>query len=187
VPKKDLDAPGDNQSVRALVVVIAAAAFASLASSARGEPAVRPPTCSAADTRHDASLSAPRTGHPVYLRWCGRAQATVVFAGRRYVIRGGHCSSPTQGTLSGVAIGLVANPPAPAIGRGLVFDFHGVVTRARAVRIKDSEIEVPGVRIAASGTVTVGAGLKKGTFKLFGRTAAGPTGKNVSGSFTCGR
>jgi hypothetical protein len=102
-------------------------------------------------------------------------------------MRGGHCSRPTQGTLSGVAIGLIANPPAPAIGRGLVFDFHGVVTRPRTVRIKDSEIEVPGVRIAASGTVTVSAGLNKGTFKLFGRTAAGPTGKNVSGSFTCGR
>jgi len=123
----------------------------------------------------------------VYLRWCGRAQATVLFAGRRYAIRGGHCSSPTQGTLTGVAIGLVANPPAPAIGRGLVFDFHGPVSRARTVRIKDSEIEVPGVRIAASGTVTVSAELNKGTFKLFGRTAAGPTGKNVSGSFTCGR
>jgi hypothetical protein len=60
------------------------------------------------------------------------------------------------------------------------------VTRPGPVTIDDSEIEIPGIRVAASGTVTVGKRLRGGTFNLYGRDASGPTGVNVTGTWTCG-
>jgi hypothetical protein len=53
------------------------------------------------------------------------------------------------------------------------------------VTIDDSEIEVPGERVAASGTVVVSDDLSRGWFSLYGRDASGPTGPLVSGSWRC--
>jgi len=54
------------------------------------------------------------------------------------------------------------------------------------MRIDDSEFEVPGRRVAASGTVILSKGLKGGTFTLYCRTALGPAGARLRGSWTCG-
>jgi hypothetical protein len=54
------------------------------------------------------------------------------------------------------------------------------------VQIDDSEIEVAGTRVGASGTVLVGERLKGGSFFLYGRTASGPTGITLAGTWTCG-
>ena len=42
------------------------------------------------------------------------------------------------------------------------------------------------MRVAASGTVILGKGLRGGTFTVYGRTASGPTGVRLSGSWHCG-
>jgi hypothetical protein len=90
--------------------------------------------------------------------------------------------------LEGFYIGLLTNPPATPSGAVAVpyVGPVGRVTRPGPVTIDDSEIEVPGIRVAASGTVIVGKGLKGGSFFLYGRDASGPTGVTVTGSWTCG-
>jgi hypothetical protein len=45
---------------------------------------------------------------------------------------------------------------------------------------------VPGIRVAASGTVLVNEALKGGSFFLYGRDASGPTGVTLTGTWTCG-
>jgi hypothetical protein len=150
-----------------------------------------PPTCSAADTRRHAILTVkdPSTHEPLYIRYCGRARAVVQFEGKSYPIKGGFClrgyRAHGERTLQGVAIGLLANPPARP-GRDVSFWWLPAAIRAGPIAIDDSEIEVPGNRIAASGIVIVGPRLAGGRFTLDGRTAAGPTGKHVTGSWTCG-
>ena len=150
-----------------------------------------PPTCSAVDTRRHAMLTVkdPSTHEWLYIRYCGRARAVVQFEGKSYPIRGGSCfrgyRAHGERTLQGVAIGLLANPPARP-GRTVNFWWVPAAIRAGPIAIDDSEIEVPGNRIAASGIVVVGPRLAGGRFTLDGRTAAGPTGKHVTGSWTCG-
>jgi|SRR4249919_2250423 len=145
-----------------------------------------PPRCSAADTRRNAFL-----WNSLYSRFCGPARAVVHLNGKTYRIRGGHClprRSPRTKTkrrrLNGMEIGLLADSPAPA-GRGISL-IHWMATQPRPVTIEDSEIEVPGTRVAASGTIIVGKGLKGGTFSLYSRDASGPTGVTLTGSWTCG-
>jgi len=60
------------------------------------------------------------------------------------------------------------------------------VTQPGPVQIDDSEIEVAGTRVAASGTVLSGERLKGGSFFLYGRTASGPTGITLAGTWSCG-
>jgi hypothetical protein len=157
-----------------------------------------PPKCSAADTRREAVLTSPLTGDPVYIRACGRARATVrVNDGQPYLIRGGFCvphekarrsKKSKRRALQGFYIGVLSNPPGEPSGAAAV-PFLGSttpVTRPGRVTIDDSEFEVPGIRVAASGTVTVGRLLRGGTFNLYGRDASGPTGVKVTGSWTCG-
>lgn len=117
--------------------------------------------------------------------------------GRVYRIRGGHCrrqrlAYPEQERsnrlFGGIEIGLIANPPARP-GLGVIFWWDPPSTRPGRVTIDDSEIEVPGKRVASSGTVIVGKKLHVGDvgwFSLYGRTAAGPTGDRVTGSWACG-
>jgi hypothetical protein len=171
-----------------------------LDSSATGAAAPAPPICSAEDTRRKALLRTPG-----YFRFCGPARAVVyvtrIGPGFRavtetYRIRGGWCwprRSEHQKTprrrFGGVSIGLIANPPEPP-GRAVDFRFYGKrgetpVTHGRAVTIDDSEIEVPGTRVAGSGVVVVGKKLNGGWFSLSGRDASGPTGQLVSGSWSC--
>jgi hypothetical protein len=84
----------------------------------------------------------------------------------------------------GISIGLIRDPPA-APGRGISL-VRLEATRPGPVSIGDSEIEVGGMRVAASGTVTIGKELKGGVFSLYGRDASGPTGVTLTGSWTCG-
>jgi hypothetical protein len=60
------------------------------------------------------------------------------------------------------------------------------VTHGQPITIDDSEIEIPGKRVAASGTVIANKSLDRGWFSLYGRDASGPTGPLVSGTWTCG-
>jgi hypothetical protein len=161
-----------------------------------GPDSLTPPQCSAADTKQQKTLLVPSTGNPVYIRYCGPARALVRVKGRAYRIRGGRCIRGALGApkrtskriFAGIAIGLIANPPARP-GLGISFWWDPPSTRPRRVTIDDSEIEVPGRRIAASGAVVVGRKRNVGdvgTFRLYGRTGAGPTGDRVTGSWTCG-
>jgi hypothetical protein len=85
--------------------------------------------------------------------------------------------------LRGVGIGLVTNKPA-APGRGILLG-RWAVTHPGALTVDDSEIELSGMRVGASGTATVSKGLKGGTLSLHGRDNA-PTGVTITGSWTCG-
>jgi hypothetical protein len=145
-----------------------------------------PPSCSAADTRHNALLV-----ETPYLRFCGPARAVVYLNGTTYRIRGGYCvprravrARTPRKRFGGIAIGLVADPPAPP-GLGADFRLRPPVTHGQPITIGDSEIEVPGTRVAASGTVVVDNDLNGGWFSLYGRDASGPTGPLVSGSWKC--
>jgi hypothetical protein len=77
-----------------------------------------------------------------------------------------------------VEIGLTTNPPA-APGRGFSLRLP---PREGRTMITDSEFEVSGRRVAAVGTVIVGAGLKDGTFTLHSRDEA----VHLTGSWACG-
>jgi hypothetical protein len=158
-----------------------------------GPVSLTPRQCSAADTKQQKTLVLPSTGNPVYFRYCGPARALVRVNGRAYRIRGGRCIGDALGVpkrtsnrIAAIAIGLLAPPPArPRLG--IVFWWDPPSTRQRRVTIHESEIEVPGRRIAASGAVIVGRNVGDvGTFRLYGRAGAGPTGDRVTGSWTCG-
>jgi hypothetical protein len=148
-----------------------------------------PPLCSASDGRRSATLQVPALGSTEAMRFCGPASASIRLNGKRYRIEGGHCfygRPPYKRTiLSGVAIGLITNPPKrPGLGISLFWD--PPVTRAGSLVIDDSEIELNGMRIAASGQVYVAGGLRAGSFRLYGRDASGLTGPRLRGSWTCG-
>ena len=112
-----------------------------------------------------------------------------ILNGTTYRIRDGHCyplrsSRTTRRLLTEIAIGLIRDPPA-APGQGIWF-VRLQATRPGPVSIDDSEIEVPGIRVAGSGTILVNEGLKGGSFFLYGRDASGPTGVTLTGTWTCG-
>jgi hypothetical protein len=86
--------------------------------------------------------------------------------------------------LGGIFIGLIVSPPSSP-GLGVEFPWEPSVTHGQPITIDDSEIEVPGQRVAASGTVVVNKQLNGGWFSLYGRDASGPTGPLVSGSWAC--
>jgi hypothetical protein len=162
--------------------------IAALTTAAASQP---PPRCSDAATRGNAVMSVGRGYHdaPLYLRFCGPARAVVSMNGRSYSFRGGHClragtPGATAGGLQeeGFVIGLITNTPA-APGRGISIQWQRRATRR--VHFDDSEVEVAGTRVAASGTVTVRSGRQGGTFTLHGRNASGPTGVSLSGTWTC--
>jgi hypothetical protein len=149
-------------------------------------PPPGPPRCSAADTRHNAILRANG-----YQRFCGPARAVVYLNGKTYRVQGGFCL-PRQSTLEkarrrfgGISIGFFPAKAGLPPGRGVDFWWLPPSTRAQATTIDDSEIEVPGTAVAASGIVVVGKKLKGGWFSLYGRDGSGPTGPLVSGSWTC--
>ena len=59
--------------------------------------------------------------------------------------------------------------------------------RSGRVSVIDGQLElVPGIRVAISGAAVVTMGRDGGTFTLFGRSAAGPTGSRFTGTRTCG-
>jgi hypothetical protein len=151
-----------------------------------------PPRCSSDDTAQQKTLTKPepKAGQwPIYIRFCGPARARVRVNGHTYEMRGGRCyrgsgAQESKGGLSGIGIGFIANEPARP-GLGISFFWIPPLTQAGLVAIDDSEIEVPGLRVAASGSAVVAKGLSSGSFKLYGRTAAGPTGDRVNGSWNC--
>jgi hypothetical protein len=164
--------------------------------SSVGRPSLAPPPCSALDTKEQKNVYAPSRGNPVYIRHCGPARALVRLNGRAYRIRGGHCRRQALGRhtqrsnrlFGGIEIGFIANEPARP-GLGIDFWWDPPSTMPGRVTIDDSEIEIPGKRVAASGTVIVGRKLSVGDvgwFSLYGRTADGPTGDRVTGSWACG-
>jgi hypothetical protein len=116
----------------------------------------------------------------------GSARVVVIARGVTYVIQGGlgGCSRP------------LGNPPLRWIGAGsftpLAKRHKGASVvlspgdRAGRVKVIDGQLElVPGIRVALSGTAVVSSGLNAGTFKVYGRTANGPTGSWFTGSWTC--
>jgi hypothetical protein len=177
------------------VLVVMSAVLLVLTGWTSGSASPAPPRCSAADTRRNALLHVddPANGQPLYLRYCGPARAVVYLKGKSYRIQGGYCIPPKRSTgtkkprrrLDGIAIGLITNAPALP-GRGVAFFWEPPVARGGPISIDDSEIEVAGTRVAASGTVVVRERLTGGWFSLYGRDGSGPTGPLVSGSWTCG-
>ncbi len=184
----------DSQAMKRAPLFLLCSAVVLSTASTTGGAAVRltPPQCSAADTMRSRTLWASSYGQPVFIRFCGHARADVRVNGKLFRIRGGKCFGrgsrpwrPDRRELSGIAVGFIANRPASP-GLGITFFWRPAFTRPARVRIDDSEIEFGGGRIAASGTVVVGPRLRSGTFRLYGRTAAGPTGEHVTGRWTCG-
>jgi hypothetical protein len=173
---------------RALVIVCMFTLTLFLMSSTSHGSTVKPPTCSSADTRRNATLLAPSPTAAIYLRFCGPARAVLRIGTSRYVIKGGHCvrgtNLPTAGPrLGGIAIGLISDAPKP--GRGILLWWDPPFTNVGRLQIDDSEIEIAEMRVAASGTVIVGEDLNSGRFLLYGRDASGPTGPLVRGSWSC--
>jgi hypothetical protein len=122
------------------------------------------------------------------LRFCGPARARVRVNRRAYDMRGGLCSlgpGAQASKLMGIGIGLIANKPARP-GFRVTFFWISPSTDADLVAIDDSEIEVPGRRVAASLSATVAKSLNSGSFRLYGRTESGLTGDLVTGTWTCG-
>ena len=155
--------------------------------------ALTPPRCSPTDTKHQKTLTKPepRNGQlPIYFRFCGPARALMRVNGRAYRVQGGSCyrglrTQASTRRLMGIGIGLIANKPARP-GFGITFFWVPPSTHAALVAIDDSEIEVPGRRVPASGSVTVAKSLNSGSFRLYGRTESGLTGDRVTGTWTCG-
>ena len=171
-------------AVVGVVVVLGATGWASGAGSS-GRSSTTPLKCSPADTRAQRVL---RNG--VSTRYCGRARAVVYVNGETYRISGGLCyprqrRGARRHRFEGVAVGLYAAPPA-----GLSFTTGGLtpggVTRPGPIWIPDTETEVAGKLIVASGVLVLNGKLNGGWFSLYGRDASGPTGPLVSGSWTCG-
>lgn len=160
-----------------------------------GPGSLTPPRCSQADTSHQKALVVPSTGTPVHLRFCGPAHIQFSVNGRAYRVEGGRCVRDRRGLpheragtrrLAGIDIGLITNRPKPP-GLGVSIWWTPVITTGGGrSRVYDSEIEVPGRRVAASGTVVAGKNLNGGSFTLYGRTADGPTGDDVTGTWKCG-
>jgi len=153
----------------ASLVVVAPSAFSA---GARGAlPAPR--QCSAADSSRHSVLSVPTPGlpggHPLYVRFCGPAEADVRVHGKTFEIRGGACED-TQG-YERIGIGLHAFADAPT-ARWMAF----ASSTAPAVFV-----QLPGIRYAIGQAVTSGNPIRAGTF-------AGHfhDGTPFAGSWACG-
>lgn len=187
----------------AATALVAVAAAVSNSGSPRFLPA--PPTCSAGVNREQGqtpfahSGSPPWTihiptpglpgGHPLYLRFCGPAQAVIRLHAK--VVRitdGGHCVRAAG--YGGVAVGLVENAPAPA-GQALTISIHSTrqagtfKTGETPGRLVVAAVQLPGARqvlgAGLTGTITIAESLRAGTFALRLRDMT-----PVTGSWTCG-
>jgi hypothetical protein len=180
--------PAHNRPMRlagvAIVFLVAVGAWTAVAATSK------PPRCSASDTAQEKILSTPGASPgqgPAFIRFCGLARAYFRVNGKPYRVQGGHClrgAGSTNRRLSGIGIGFITNRPQPP-GMGVVFFWYPASAHADVIEIDDSEIEVPGQRVAASGTVVIADDLNSGSFNLYGRAASGPTGDRVRGRWTC--
>jgi hypothetical protein len=133
---------------------------------------VGPRSCSTVDRRQQRVLV--RNGY--YTR-CGPASAVLTFERRSYAIRGGFC---TDGRMS---FGVSGAGSASHRGFAIILASN----RSGGVPVIDGEVEfVPGIRVALSGTAIVRRGLKRGTFRVYGRSGTRPTGSKFTGSWNCG-
>ena len=165
------------EGVGVTVLSVTAAALAVIApaesSAAARDTLPAPPLCSAADNSRHAILSVPTPGlpggHPLYVRFCGPAQAVVQVHGKTFDIRGGACDD-TQG-YERIGIGLHAFAHAPT-ARWIAF----AASTAPAVFV-----QLPGIRYAIGQAATSGNPIHTGTF-------AGHfhDGTPFTGSWTCG-
>lgn len=167
---------------------------------ARGT-APKPPRCSSFDSQHwtteaanmDSppwSVSVPRPGkpnsNPLYVRFCGPAQASVRVHGASYRIAGGHCSRMEGEFL--VRIGMIGNAPVkPAEFVGL-FLHHPKASRAGTFKLAETAAGTVYAAIhhrsrdlaVSGGTITIGRSRRAGTFALRLHDAS-----RVTGSWSC--
>jgi hypothetical protein len=133
-----------------------------------------PPHCTATDNGKQAILHIPTPGlpggHPLYVRFCGPAQAVVRLGGSSYRIRGGSCTDTTG--YEAIRIGLHAFAHAPVRASFLAF----VSSAAPAVFI-----QLPGIRYATGQATTSGTPIRSGRFSGHLRN-----GTPFDGSWTCG-
>jgi hypothetical protein len=131
-----------------------------------------PPRCTAADNSKHTILHIPTPGlpggHPLYVRYCGLAQAVVRLAGTSYRIRGGSCAD-TKG-YERIGIGLHAFTHAPT---------------ASSLRFASStaptvDIQLPRIRYATGRATTSGTPIRSGRF-----TGHLRNGTPFDGSWTC--
>src|SRR3954447_6381989 len=168
-----------NARLGALLVICAGVLLLTAWTPNAASPTI--PRCTARDTQLNTTHSVS-----AYIRFCGAARGIVYLNDESYAVRGGHCDpveSPRnkRRLLTDITIGWLSEPPA-APGQGIWLP-HLQATRPGPVQLNDSEIEVAGTRVAASGTVLVGAGLRSGSFFLYGRDASGPTGVTLAGTW----
>ncbi len=164
-------------------------------------PAPAPPQCTFNDHWGHKTLSTK-----LYTRFCGPAEAVVYVRGAPVHIRGGFCRR-NRG-LASISVGLLASPRA-APRNGIDFQFDPPTTRPGTFSVDDetaeqrgepyvpAQIQAGGIGVGRpaarpgsladrrrvqiqSGTLTVRASMRSGTFAIFTSNSM-----RISGSWTC--
>jgi hypothetical protein len=153
----------------AMTLVLGAWAWASASESVT-------PTCTADDSRSQQVV--PRRG---YLLACGPGSAVVSFKRITYRMKHSNCFEG-GGLYFGVSTG---GSTSPTNGLYLVISPHG---KAGAVDVVDGGLDLAsGVHTTIFGKAHVKAGLRRGTFSVFGQGGNGTSdGRKFTGSWRCG-
>ncbi len=134
------------------------------------------PTCTADDQTSQHVVT--RSG---YLLACGPGSAVVSYKRVTYRMKHSKCFDGA-GLYFGVSSGAKTSP---TNGLYLVLSPHG---KAGAVEVVDGGLVLAsGVHATVVGTARVKAGLRRGTFSVFGHIGNGKTdGRKFTGSWRCG-
>jgi hypothetical protein len=148
-----------------------------------------PPSCSPEQTQRQAILmtGAYSTGGSGYARHCGPGVVTITptAGGRSMTIRGGTCGR-IRGYGRWITFGLFSNGSlSRQLGRGV-----GLViepgNRAGRVKVIDGLLQPLTSEVGLTGSATLAADLKSGSFTVTTRGGLGPgRGKKFTGTWTC--
>lgn len=162
-------------------LVLAAGAFALIAGAWTEKTASVGPTCSARDTRNEATVN-----RGSYDRYCGQSRAVLRVDGKVFRIKHGTCM--TNG--GGVGFGLIAYGGSWPHGRGMWLRLQRAGTdelswhfQAGRYSVIDGEVQLPGY---GSLPHTGSAIVAKHGKSLRGTFSVGSPANPVTGGFTCG-
>jgi hypothetical protein len=164
------------------------------ASRAGSQGTVEPPQCPLHSTKQFViNAGTTPNGHaPLYLRACGPAHARWQLQEKTYRADGGFCTFYPVTTPEGerrrfdVVTGMVTNLGSTPVDTAA---WLVMVTRrpvaAGPVNVVDSEIQVPGRPIAATGVAILRKRGRAGSFWLTARGDSSVEGQLITGSWTC--
>jgi hypothetical protein len=126
-------------------------------------------------------------GHPLYVRFCGPAEAVAHLDGGSFQLRGGQCTRDNGGGFL-IRIGMIANAPALPFGFVGLFLHRSDVTHTGTFRLAETAkgtvyatIQLPHRNLpVAGGTITIGKAMTAGTFALRLHNAT-----RVTGTWAC--